>query len=35
MEFMIRFIIIGLALILGVNWLYSRFGESPASARRQ
>jgi len=34
-EFMILFIIIGLALILGVNWLYTRFGENPASGRRQ
>jgi len=32
---MILFIIIGLALILGVNWLYTRFGENPASGRRQ
>jgi len=32
---MILFIVIGLALILGVNWLYTRFGEDPASGRRQ
>jgi hypothetical protein len=32
---MILFIIIGLTLVLGVNWLYTQFGETPRSARRQ